>query len=207
MRRPEFIARQSRHPSGVLGWLIGHIMSVETATANDAALKLLALEPRDRVLEVGFGHGRTIERAAAMAREAFVAGIDTSEEMVQMATRRCRSLIAAGRVRLALGDSGSIPYPDAFFDKAYAIHTIYFWSDPTQHLRELRRVLRDGGRLGLGFQPKEDATAADFPASIYTFHTADQVRLLLQQAGFDDVRAESAAGGLALASGQRRRGA
>jgi len=67
-------------------------MSFETAAANDEALKVLGLEPGDRVLEVGFGHGRTIERAAALVPGGFVAGIDTSEEMLQMATRRCRPL-------------------------------------------------------------------------------------------------------------------
>ena len=99
MRRPEFIARQSRCPSGLLGRVIGHIMSVETAAANESALKLLDLDAGDRVLEVGFGHGRTIERAAAMVGDGLVAGIDASEDMVRMATRRCRRLIESGRVR------------------------------------------------------------------------------------------------------------
>src|SRR6185503_11433072 len=179
MRRPEFIARQSRCPSGLLGWVIGHIMSLETAAANEEALKLLELAPSDRVLEVGFGHGRTVERAAAMAVSGLVAGIDGSEEMVRMATRRCRRLIDEGRVRLVLADSAHIPYPDGFFDKAFAIHTIYFWSDPTLHLRELHRVLRHGGRLVLGFHTK-DAAAASFPETVYTFHAADDVQRLLE---------------------------
>jgi len=202
MRRPEFIARQSRCPSGLLGQVIGHIMSVETAAANESALKLLDLDAGDRVLEVGFGHGRTIERAAAMVADGLVAGIDASEDMVRMATRRCRRLIESGRVRLTCGDSAQIPYPDQFFDKAYAIHTIYCWDDPAQHLRELGRVLRAGGRLLLGFRPKEDGAAADFPETVYRFYTKDEVHGLLQAAGFSDARVELA-GGLAFATGHR----
>ena len=38
MRRPEFIAEQSRRPSGALGWLIGNIMSHETESLNAATL-------------------------------------------------------------------------------------------------------------------------------------------------------------------------
>jgi ubiquinone/menaquinone biosynthesis C-methylase UbiE len=191
MRRPEFIARQSRCPSGLLGRVIGHIMSIETAAANDAALKLLDLKPGDRVLEVGFGHGRTIESAAALVGEGFVAGIDTSKEMLQMAARRCRRLIEMGRVELALGDSARMPFPDRHFDKAYAIHTIYFWDDPPRHLRELRRVLRDGGGLVLGFHSKEAGAAADFPDTVYSFYTGDEVCRLLESAGFGGMRVES----------------
>lgn len=199
MRRPDFIARQSRCPSGFLGRVIGYIMSFETAAANDAALRLVAPKPGEKVLEVGFGPGRAIERAAALVGDGFVAGIDASEEMVEVATRRCQHLIETGRVRLALGDSARIPYPDHFFDKAYAIHTIYFWDDPNLHLREVHRVLREDGRFVLGFRPKEDPATVDFPASVYSFYTSDQVRVLLQQAGFEDVRVERAAGNLSLA--------
>jgi ubiquinone/menaquinone biosynthesis C-methylase UbiE len=209
VRRPEFIARQSRCPSGFLGRALGLIMSFETAAANDEALKALALEPADRVLEIGFGHGRTIGRAATMVPRGFVAGIDTSEEMVQMARRRCRHLIDQGRVRLTLGDSACLPYPDQFFDKGYAIHTIYFWDDPQQHLRELHRVLRDGACLVLGFHPKETGAAADFPEAAYTFYTSDEVRHLLQATGFADARVERAGdvgGKLAFGIGHRRAG-
>lgn len=207
MRRPEFIARQSRCPSGLLGWVIGQIMSIETTAANDAALTALALEPSDRVLEVGFGHGRTIARAATMVGDGLVAGIDASEEMVRMATRRCRRLIEAGRVRLAVADSASIPYPDRSFDRAYTIHTIYFWDDPRRHLRELGRVLRDGARVVLGFHAKKEETAAMFPATVYSFYSIEEVRLALQESGFHDVKVEHSAGGVVLAIGQRCRSA
>jgi len=206
VRRPEFIARQSRCPSGFLGRVIGHIMSLETATANDEALRALGLRPADRVLEVGFGHGRTIERAATMVPQGLVAGIDASEEMVRMATRRCRHLIDQDRVRLTLGDSARLPYPDRLFDKGYAINTIYFWEDPQEHLRELRRVLRDGARLVLGFRPKEDGGAADFPDTVYRFYTSDEVVQLLEATGFPDARIErpgGTAGGLAFGIGHR----
>jgi hypothetical protein len=60
MKRPVFIARQSARPSGLVGKVIGSIMARETARLNDQAVNLLAPAPTDRVLEIGFGHGRTI---------------------------------------------------------------------------------------------------------------------------------------------------
>ena len=66
MRRPEFIARQSGCPGGLLGRLIGSIMATETAAANDAVVAALALQPTDRVLEIGLGHGRTLDRVGRL---------------------------------------------------------------------------------------------------------------------------------------------
>ena len=203
MRRPDFIARQSRCPTGLLGRLIGYIMSAETATANEEALTLLDLQPSDRVLEVGFGHGRTIERAATAVATGFVAGIDLSEEMVRMAKRRCRRLIRDGKVTLSVGDSDHLPFPDQHFDKALSVHTVYFWADPIAHLREIRRVLADGGRLVLGCRSKEDKMAEDFPESAYTFYTSEEVGGLLEASGFAGVDLAHAPGGLIMATACR----
>jgi ubiquinone/menaquinone biosynthesis C-methylase UbiE len=59
-------------------------------------------------------------------------------------------------VRCSLGEAAHIPYPDQRFDKAFAVHVIYFWPQPQQELREIRRVLRPGGLLVLGHRPKDD---------------------------------------------------
>ena len=130
MRRPEFIARQSSRPRGLVGRLLAHIMAIETATLNSQALGLLALQPSDRLLEVGFGHGRTIRLAAAQVPQGFVAGVDVSRDMVRMAQRRCLNLAGKGLVELMVGDSRRLPYADTSFDKVLSVHTIYFWEEP-----------------------------------------------------------------------------
>ena len=187
MRRPEFIARQSRCPTGWLGRLIARVMAVETAEANTQLLTLLELRATDHVLEIGFGHGRTIERVAALVPRGVVAGVDLSEDMVRMATQRMRPLIRAGRVELKLGDSAQLPYPDCRFDRVCSMHTLYFWPDPLEHLREIYRVLKHDGRCVLGFGPGDDAAAANFPATVYRFYTSDEVRSLIDRAGFQDI--------------------
>src|SRR5262245_38088427 len=137
MRRPEFIARQASCPTGWFGRFLAWLMAAETAAVNENALELLKLRPADHVLEVGFGHGRTLARAAALVPAGFVAGIDASEEMVRMARHRNRQGIKEGRVEVQRADSACIPYPDGCFDRVYAIHTLYFWADPHVHLREI----------------------------------------------------------------------
>lgn len=188
MRRPEFIARQASCPTGLLGRFLARIMAAETATVNEKALELLAFRPDDHVLEVGFGHGRTLARAAAAVPTGFVAGVDVSEQMVQMARYRNRQCIKEGRVEVQRTDSAHVPYPDKCFDHVYAIHTLYFWADPRVHLQEIYRVMKAGARFVLGFSPKEDERAvANFPATIYRFYTSDEVHWLLGASGFPGI--------------------
>jgi ubiquinone/menaquinone biosynthesis C-methylase UbiE len=187
MRRPEFIARQSSRPRGMIGRLLGHVMAIETASLNSEALGLLALQPSDRVLEVGFGHGRTIRLAAAQVPQGFVAGVDASEDMVRMTQRRCQELACKGLVELIVGDSRRLPYADTSFDKVLCVHTIYFWEEPIKDLAEMFRVLRPGGRLVLGFRAKSDkGSTSDFPETVYSFYSIDEVSTLLESARFEE---------------------
>jgi len=186
MRRPEFIARQSSRPRGLIGRLLGHVMAIETASLNSEALGLLALQPSDRLLEVGFGHGRTIRLAATQVPQGFVAGVDVSEDMVRMASRRCLNLANKSQIQLMVGDSRRLPYADASFGKVLSVHTIYFWKEPVKDLGEMFRVLRPGGRLVLGFRAKFDkGSTIDFPETVYSFYSIDEVSTLLESAGFE----------------------
>lgn len=188
MRRPEFIAKHGKCPSGVLGGIIAQILGRQTASENRYALELLQLQPADSVLEVGFGPGWMIPQVARLASNGFVAGVDVSERMVHIAMRRNRRLIAQGRVELKLADSRQLPYPSRHFDKAYSVHTIYFWDAPEEHLREIGRVMKAGGRLVLGFRPRDSRALANFPSSIYTFYTCEEVRAFLDRARFVNIQ-------------------
>jgi ubiquinone/menaquinone biosynthesis C-methylase UbiE len=201
--RPVFIAEQSRRPTGLLGRLIGHIMAMETAAVNAEALTLLDLRPSDRVLEVGSGHGRTLEGAAAALTTGSIAGVDLSEEMVRLASHRCGRLMREGKVAVTVGSSEHLPFPDQHFDKALAVHTVYFWSDPHAHLQEIRRVLRGDGRFVLVCRSKDDAKAGDFPESVYRFYTSDEMILLLEASGFPRVEVTRTVDGLVAATAYR----
>lgn len=175
----------------------------ETAAANDAVLAALALADTDRVLDVGCGPGRTVERAALATPRGYVAGVDLSDEMLRVAANRCRSSIDAGRVELRHGDAAALPYDAGSFDKVLSVHTLYFWADAAVVVRELHRVLAPGGRLVLGFRSKEDASfVASFPTSVYRFHARNDVTGLLFDAGFERVVAGDG-GGITLVTAVR----
>lgn len=68
------------------------------ASDNGAAIRALDIRTADRVLEIGFGHGRTLARLVALVPRGSVVGIEISEDMVERARRRLRTLVATGAV-------------------------------------------------------------------------------------------------------------
>jgi len=188
LRRPEFIARQAAHPRGLLGRLLFRVMAAETEAVNERALQLLELGRTSRVLEVGFGHGRTLARALELAPNGFVAGIDVSADMLGAFRRRQRRSNGPVLIEVKQASSDRIPYPNAHFDRVYAVHTVYFWNSPLVHLREIRRVMNGDGRFVLAFTPKEDPHAvASFPTTVYRFYSIEETKRLLSEVGFRDV--------------------
>lgn len=187
MAKSERIARQSRRPSGWLGEIVARVMGLETAPANRIAVERLAVREGDAVLEVGCGHGRTLAR---IVRGPFgsVAGIDASEVMIRLARRRLRRWIEAGRAEVSLAASDALPFASARFDAAFAVHVLYFWTDPRADLREIGRVLKPGGRVLLGYRPRDEQTLAALPATVYALRSEQEVEGLLAESGFVEIR-------------------
>jgi ubiquinone/menaquinone biosynthesis C-methylase UbiE len=71
--------------------------------------------------------------------------------MVEQACARNASAIKSGRVDLRHGSVESLPFIDNTFDKALAINSMQIWPDAAAGLREMRRVIKFGGRVALGF--------------------------------------------------------
>lgn len=193
MRRPTFIARQAGHPAGWFGRFLLRVMARETSAFNREVLDALAIVDGERVLEVGFGHGQTLRDAAALTPGARFAGIDIAPDAQKVASRRCRALIEAGRLELQTGDAAALPWSDSSFEAVYSVHTIYFWQHPENVLAEIRRVLSRPGRLVIGMRDRTDDAATHFPASVYRFHSGDEVALMLRAAGFSSVEVRTAA--------------
>jgi len=155
------LLRMFGRPQGALGRLGGIIMARTNAECGAWVTELLEILPTESVLEVGFGPGIVIQRLSNLA--GHVAGIDPSREMVRQARARNAGAIEGGRVDLRRGGVDSLPFDRNTFDKAIAINSMQVWPDTIAGLGEIRRVLRPGGRIGLGFtrysgQPSEGLT-------------------------------------------------
>lgn len=130
-------------------------------------------------LEVGVGSGRF---ASALGIDV---GIDPSEKLLEMAHAR--------GVRTIRGRGERLPFADGSFGTVFLIVTICFVDDPMAVLQECRRVLRSGGKLILGFVPRESpwgkrySRVAQEGHPFYSharFYTIDEAERLLGEAGF-----------------------
>jgi len=186
MRRPHFISEHARNARGILGRLIAFIMARETWSENMRAMEALRIEQADHVLDVGCGHGRSLMEIAARAPRGQSVGLDPSELMVEIAAKRNRTLVEAGRIDVVRSGVESLPFPDGIFDKVLCVHVLYFWKDVELSLREIGRVLKPGGRLALLFRTNADLKAiASFPAEIYSFPGLADVLAALERAGME----------------------
>ena len=185
------VSKQFGKPSGLFGRMIEKRMSKRTAGDAKWTVSLLDIQPKSRVLEIGFGGGVSTQLASKEASEGFVAGIDHSTTMVRVASERNAAAIKGGHMELKHGDAASIVYPDDSFDTVFSIHSIYFWDNPVECLKGIHRVLKPGGTLAITIQPKSRWGKEQSGSPGMTLFSGSQVGELFSSAGFRNVRTES----------------
>ena len=180
----------------------------EHAQATDAAaealtarmLELTAPTDGDRVLELACGAGGL--GLAAAGRGAEVVLSDVAPEMVEIAAARAAQVGATGVTSRVL-DLEEIDEPDASYDVVLCREGLMFAVDPARALREIRRVLRPGGRMAAAvWGPRAenpwlgamlDAVSEHLGMPIpppgipgpFALDDADRLRSLLAEAGLD----------------------
>jgi ubiquinone/menaquinone biosynthesis C-methylase UbiE len=189
------VAAQLRRPSGAFGRVVmTRLLDRGNAEIIGTTLDALGLEPSDTYLDVGFGGGRSLRRAAASV-DGHLWGVDLSPDVVATGQRRLRRLVERGRLTLLVADVEDLPLRDGLVSSASTINTIYFWSCPDRALRSLHRVLAPGGRLAIGFSGADKMRSFD-PITQHGFQLYEpgDVEALLGGAGFSDVSVTPGAG-------------
>jgi demethylmenaquinone methyltransferase/2-methoxy-6-polyprenyl-1,4-benzoquinol methylase len=168
----------------------------------------------DRVLDACCGTG-DLAVAARKAGAVSVVGVDFSQRMLERARRK------APELEWVSADVVALPFDDARFDSAVVGFGVRNVEDLEAALRELRRVLRPGGRLGIleittprgllspfyklwfdrivpllgRLLPGGDAYTY-LPASVRRFPRPEELADLLGTCGFEHVRFRLFAGGI-----------
>lgn len=186
------------------------------------AIALARLGPAERAADIGVGTGDlALGLLRASDPSSQVIGLDLSARMIARSRQR---LAAWGtRYRAVIATATALPLPDASLDRIVSAFTVRNVGDLPTALRELRRVLRPGGRAVLlelshparafaplywwyfeGVAPRVasvlggDVDAYRYlPRSVRAFPTAERLRAMLLAAGFGRVRVERLTLGIA----------
>jgi SAM-dependent methyltransferase len=109
------------------------------------AVDTLEVRPADRLLEVGCGHGVAVSLVCERLTTGTITAIDRSPRMIEMATRRNREHVDAGRAVLEAVALEDADLGDRRFDKVFAFNVAPFWQRPEAALGAVREHLaRDG---------------------------------------------------------------
>ena len=118
-------------------------------------------------LDDGCGDGSFTESLVLHQCPATVVGVDAAPAQLSYARQR----VSCARVHFLQGDAQALPLPDASVDAAVMALVLFFVPDPLQGVREMVRVVKDGGMVaayqwdleggGLPLQPILDAVHAE----------------------------------------------
>jgi ubiquinone/menaquinone biosynthesis C-methylase UbiE len=119
---------------------------------SETGLRLLDIQPGERVLEIGFGTGNALVSIAIQAGQAGKAcGLDISTGMQAVAQAKLNRYHLAERVAFSTGDARQLPFSDGAFNAIFMSFTLELFSTANISvvLNECRRVLRHNGRISV----------------------------------------------------------
>ncbi len=165
--------------------------------AQSLLLTMAALRTGERVLDVACGTGLlTFRASAAVGPSGSIVGTDISDKMVALSAGLAadRGILNASFQQMG---AEALSFPDGSFDAALCGLGLMYVPDPLAALRELRRVLRPGGRAAAAVwgERKRCGWAEIFPIvdarvksevcpMFFQTGTGDVLRMMFEKAGF-----------------------
>jgi ubiquinone/menaquinone biosynthesis C-methylase UbiE len=163
-----------------------------------------ALRPAEHVLDVACGTGFVARLAAErVGTGGRVVGIDLNVSMIE-AARAVSTGDSRNTIEWRTGDAAALPFANAVFDVVLCQQGVQFFPDRLRGLREMRRVLRHGGRLAFtvwsaitdfpysaalagALERHVSADAGAMMRAAYALHDAGELHRLVSSAGFQNV--------------------
>ena len=181
----------TRRPEGLGGKVMVAMMNLGHSALADWGLRFLDVPADAKVLDCGCGGGANIKKLLKKCPKGIVKGIDYSPVSVEKARKVNENAMREGRCVVWQGSVSKMIFAAGWFDAVTAFETVYFWPDLPRCFREVRRVLKPGGRFLIcnecgGDSPKEDKWTEKIDGM--TIYKDAELKTLLEQAGFEDVQ-------------------
>ena len=119
---------------------------IDTSWRKKAISQLKEIAP-EKILDVATGTGDVAIMASEMLKPKKIIGIDISEGMLELGRKKIEKLGLTGTIELQAGDSEVINFEDNSFDAVTVAFGVRNFQHLEQGLKEMRRVLRPGGKL------------------------------------------------------------
>jgi ubiquinone/menaquinone biosynthesis C-methylase UbiE len=175
------------------------VTAISEPLANDL-IRLAALRPGERVLDVACGTGIVARLAAQqIGSNGTVTGVDINPGMLAVARSNTPANMS---IKWHEASAEDMPLPDEAFDVALCQLSLQFMTDKLAALEEMRRVLVPGGRLILNvpgpagklfavvaeaMERNISSEAAGFVNHVFSLHDTTEIQQLLSDAGFRDI--------------------
>jgi SAM-dependent methyltransferase len=141
------------------------------------AVEVLAVEPGDRILEIGCGTGAAVDLVCQRLHSGYVTGLDRSKIAIRAARARNRHHVRAGKARFVEKRLADLDLRRQF-DKVFAVNVNCFWLGPDRELEAIRRALAPGGRLYLFYEPPSARQLARASKGCAAFLEAQGFRII-----------------------------
>ena len=157
------------------------------------ALEHWQIAPEEELLDIGCGGGATLKRMGEKITTGHLTGIDYSPVSVKTSLKTNRQDVESGKMKVLEGSVEALPFADDGFDKIITVESFYFWPNPQENLKEVRRVLKTGGTFLLVADIYEKpGLPREVKDNIRKFHlfnpTMEQFKNLFREAGFAETR-------------------
>ena len=174
---------QCARPEGFLGRVMLRFMNFGHAPLTNWGLSLVEIHDSWTILDIGCGGGATLKRLLKRSKDAQVYGIDISEESVAKA-KKVNADNLDKQVFVTQGSAEKLPYEDGKFDLITAVETVYFWPNLPNCLKEVKRVMKPGGRFAIMVEVLESDSIWTGVVDGMTAYSPEQLKEMLNEAGF-----------------------
>jgi ubiquinone/menaquinone biosynthesis C-methylase UbiE len=148
-QEPRLQRRVQRYGWDLAAAVYERLWQAQLTPAQAGLMACAELMPGERVLDVACGPGiTTLDAAAGVAPGGDVVGVDLSGRMVQAARERAERAHCTN-VRFERMDAECLRLADSSFDVALCALGLMYVPDPERAILEMRRVLRERGRIVL----------------------------------------------------------